>query len=131
MKRILKTIVSFLLITLIMSSGCSKKSTGNNDRELPVVTLQTPTNNQSFTAGQTIQITGQISDNNRIGEVHVHISDLVTGNLLVDIHRYPDAATYSLSESIVATAGVEYRIQVIARDNAANEGRSTVNVTVN
>ena len=101
------------------------------DNELPVVTITSPNNNQVFSAGETVNITGTLSDNQKLTEVHVHISNNSTGTLLIDIHRNPGAATYNLNESFLTQAGINYKIQVIAKDNSANENRSTVEITSN
>lgn len=114
----------------MLLSGCSKNST-EKDNELPAVTLSSPANNQVFNAGQTVSITGNISDNKKISEVHVHISNNSTGTLLIDIHRYPSTATYTLNETFQTQAGIQYKIQVIAKDNSANENRATVEISSN
>lgn len=84
-----------------------------------------------FSAGQTVNITGTLSDNQQLAEVHVHISNNNTGALLMDIHRYPLSAIYLLNESFLVQGGIEYKIQVIAKDNTANENRATVVVSAN
>ena len=122
----------FFIIPLIITGfSCSKNSNRETDRVLPVVTISAPLNNQVFTAGQTVNITGTLSDNQQLAEVHVHISNNTTGTLLVDIHRYPLSALYSLNESFTVQSGIEYKILVIAKDNAANENRATVLVSAN
>ncbi|MBN8675528.1 MAG: DUF4625 domain-containing protein [Chitinophagales bacterium] len=122
----------FLTVILIITGfSCSKNNNRETDRVLPVVTISAPLNNQVFTAGQLVAITGTLSDNQQLAEVHVHISDNTTGTLLVDIHRYPLSATYTLNESFSVQSGIEYKIQVIAKDNAANENRATLLVTAN
>lgn len=122
----------FFIIPLIITGfSCSKSNNRETDRVLPVVTISAPLNNQVFTAGQTVNITGTLSDNQQLAEVHVHISNNNTGSLLVDIHRYPLSAAYTLNESFLIQSGIEYKIQVIAKDNAANENRATVLVSAN
>lgn len=122
----------FLTVILIITGfSCSKNNNRETDRVLPVVIISAPLNNQVFTAGQLVAITGTLSDNQQLAEVHVHISDNTTGTLLVDIHRYPLSATYTLNESFSVQSGIEYKIQVIAKDNAANENRATLLVTAN
>jgi mRNA-degrading endonuclease toxin of MazEF toxin-antitoxin module len=116
---------------MLLFVSCSKKSGSESDNQLPVVTLSSPTNNQVFTAGQTVNITGTLTDNKRVAEVHVHISNHDTGDLLVDIHRNPGTASYTLNETFTVQSGIHYRIQVIAKDNSANEGRATVEVSAN
>lgn len=108
-------------MVILIVIGCSKNKGGNDDKTAPVVEVTTPVNDQSFAAGATVNITGQITDNDQIYMVHTHISDNNTGELLIDIHRYPGSATYSVSESFTVAAGRTYKVTVVARDRNANE----------
>jgi hypothetical protein len=125
MKTVLLMIV---LLTAILS--CSKNSS-EKDSVPPVITLTSPTNGQLYTAGDVVLITGTITDDKYIAEVHIHISNAGTGALLKDIHLYPNGNTSTLNQFIDASAGVSYKIQVIAKDRGVNEVRSTVEVTCN
>jgi hypothetical protein len=120
----------FILSSIFLVAGCSKNSNAD-DKELPVIQLVSPTNNQVFTAGQTVPVSGTISDNNKLAELHVHISNNGTGQLLIDIHRYPPAATYSLNENFQPQAGIVYKIQVIATDKSGNQQFASVLVSAN
>lgn len=120
-----------LLVILVALIGCTKSGGGDKDREIPLITFSTPSNNQVFTAGQSVAINAHVSDNKNISEVHIHISNNVTNQLLLDIHRSPGTASYILSESFVVQNGVQYKIQIIAKDNSANEARAAVIITVN
>lgn len=93
--------------------------------------LSNPISGQSFTSGLPVTITGTINDNEKIAEVHVHISNSDNGSLLVDIHRYPGTGSYTLNETFTIPASGTYRIQIIAKDNSANEGRATADITGN
>lgn len=126
----MKTIFYSLLL-IFLAAGCSKKNSSGEDRTVPVVTLGSPVPDQSFASGQNIAITGTITDNEKIAEVHVHISNSDNGDLLVDIHRYPGTGSYTLNETFTIPGTGTYRIQVIAKDNSANEGRATVNIRGN
>lgn len=118
------------LLLLALLAGCRKSGTDNDDRTDPVILLTAPLNGATLTAGQTTAITGTVTDEREIYMVHIHISDNNTGALLIDIHRYPGAASYQLAESFVPEAGRSYRIQVQARDRGANEAASSVVVSV-
>lgn len=120
-----------ILCFLIIGVSCSKNNDSPSDKQAPVVQLVSPVNNQVFNAGDIISINGTVTDNSRIAEIHVHISNNNTAQLLVDIHRYPDAATYTLNETFTAQAGIPYKIQVIATDKSANQKNETVLVTTN
>jgi Bacterial Ig domain/Prokaryotic membrane lipoprotein lipid attachment site len=120
-----------VLVIVIALASCSKTSQEDKDNELPVVTITSPGNNQVFNAGETVSITGNLSDNKKLVEMHVHISNITTGALLIDIHRDPNAATYAVNESFQTQAGILYKIQVIAKDNSSNENRASVEISSN
>ena len=119
-----------ILVLIFVFVACSKDSS-EKDNELPVVTISSPNNNQVFNAGATVTISGTVTDNKKVAELHVHISNNTSGALLIDIHRYPATATYNLNESFQTQSGINYKIQVIAKDNSANENRATVEVSTN
>ena len=112
-------------------AACSKDPATANDTAAPVVSLNSPSANQLYTPGQTINISGSITDDNYIAEVHIHVSNTNTGALLMDVHLYPAGSTTTFNQSLTAVAGVNYKIQVIAKDKAVNEGRSTVEASCN
>lgn len=120
-----------LLITAIVLASCSKNKESERDKVFPVITINTPVNGQSFTAGQSIPISGTITDNEYIAEVHIHVSNNNTGALLMDVHIYPGSNSTNFNESITASTGINYKIQVIAKDKAVNESRSIVEVSCN
>ena len=109
---------------LLFVAACNDKSDQVDDKELPVIQLTSPTNNQVFTVGQTVNISANITDNGKLSIVHVHISNNGTGQLLVDIHRSPDGSTYSLNETLQVQAGIQYKIQVIAINSANQQSQS-------
>lgn len=97
----------------------------------PTVIITAPTNNQMFNGGQTVTITAFISDNLDLGEVHAHIFNSATNALLTDIHRIPTSGAYSLNESFVAQAGINYKVEVSARDKSGNQGVGSVLIKTN
>lgn len=123
--------ISCILLLVVTAISCSKKNGGSNDRIAPAIMLSNPISGQSFTSGLPVTITGTINDNEKIAEVHVHISNSDNGSLLVDIHRYPGTGSYTLNETFTIPASGTYRIQIIAKDNSANEGRATADITGN
>jgi Bacterial Ig domain len=120
-----------LLVSVMLLTGCSKNSSGEKDTSLPVITINNPVGGQVFTAGQTITISGSITDDQYIAEVHIHVTNNNTGALLMDVHLFPGSNTASFNQSFTASSGINYNIQVIAKDRAVNEGRSTVEVSCN
>ena|ERR1700730_15800413 len=123
---------SSFFIGLILLAGCSKNVSGVTDTQLPVITIITPTDGQTFTAGSPMNITGNISDNGTIAEVHVHVTNVTTGTKYLDVHLYPGASTTSFSNhELNAVSGINYKVEVIAIDRGANEARSSVLVSCN
>ena len=127
----MKTCYALLIITAALLVSCSKSKESERDKVFPAITINTPVNGQSFTAGQSIPISGIITDNEYIAEVHIHVSNNNTGALLMDVHIYPGSNSTSFNESITASNGINYKIQVIAKDRAVNESRSVVEVSCN
>ncbi|HEV7782763.1 MAG TPA: Ig-like domain-containing protein [Chitinophagaceae bacterium] len=120
----------FIFSLAFLGIGCSKGS-GEKDTVFPVITIDNPVNNQVFNAGDNIPITGTITDDKFIAEVHIHVSNLNTGVLLMDVHLFPNGSSVSFNQFIVASAGFNYKIQVIAKDRAVNQSLLSREVSCN
>lgn len=120
-----------IFIAAVLLAGCSKSNNDDKDHDAPVILVVTPPDNAVFTGSQNLSIDGTILDDNIISEVHFHIYNVASGALLVDIHRNPGSNGYTMHETISVLAGMQYRIQVVAKDKFANEARATINITVN
>jgi hypothetical protein len=123
-------VIYALAILLFVSVSCSRDDDAE-DEVSPVIQVVTPTNNQTFTGGQTVNITGNVSDNGTIVEVHVHIFNTTSGQQLIDINRFPNAANYTINENFQVVAGIQYKIQIIATDKSANQDIEDVFVSAN
>jgi hypothetical protein len=111
-----------------MGISCSKNK-DSDDKTAPTITLTSPANSSTYMAGDAILIRGSIADDTKVAELHVHVYNNNTAQLLIDIHRYPNASTYTLDESIVAIADTDYKIQVVAVDKTGKQGIETVFVS--
>ena len=121
-----------ILILAWLFSACSKKS-GNEqppDTIPPVIALNTPTDGQVFAGDILVSVTGTITDNTEIAEIHVHVYNQANNQLIADIHQNPHTASYALNESFMALKGITYIIQVIAIDKAINQQMKTVTIHV-
>ena len=118
------------LTSLVFLASCSKKS-GGEDTSPPLITIVSPLNNQVFTAGQTIQITVNASDNDKVTELHIQVINKTNGNLLRLIHSFLGQANGTAEDSFIAEAGVTYIIEVLAQDPAQNLTTSKVEVSGN
>ena len=125
----MKTLLSALVIAFLLIT-CGKPA-AEKDKVFPVVSISSPVAGQVFTPGQLIPINAEITDETYIAEVHVHVSNTNTGELLMDVHEYPAGKTGSIRQNITAASGVNYKIQVIAKDRAVNESRQSVEVACN
>lgn len=121
----MKTVLFSLLILL---AACNKTTVRNKDREAPVVTLNAPAPGSQVSPNVPVNITGRVSDNEYIAEIHIHITNLNTGQLMLDVHLYPAAALANFEQTFTPLVGNRYKIQIIARDRALNEGIQTVEI---
>jgi len=121
----------FLLLVLITGISCSKGTAADKDTVSPVITINSPLTGQNFTPGQTIQISGSVTDDKYIAEIHIHVSNTNTGALLMDVHIYPTGSSATFDQPLTAVAGINYKIQLIAIDRAVNETVSSVEVSCN
>ena len=119
----------FYLTSLVFLASCSKKSGDSKDTSPPVITIVSPLNNQIFTAGQTIQITVNASDNDEVSELHIQVINKTTGELLRLIHSFLGQASGTAHDSFIAQAGLTYIIEIIAQDPAQNLAKSQVEVS--
>jgi hypothetical protein len=127
---VLRKTIPFLAV-LIFLTNCSKKSDTSKDTLPPVITIVSPLNNQQFTTGEIIQITVNATDNDKVIEMHIHVTNKTTGNLLRDIHSFPGQSSGTIQDSFTAEAGITYTIKIIAKDPAQNLTTSQVEVSAN
>lgn len=116
------------ILILTLEVACSKDS-DSGDKTVPGINLIAPANSATFNAGDNIRILGTITDDSKVAELHIHVYNNTTAALLIDIHRYPNAGTYQLDESIVASAGINYKIQIVAIDKSGKQAIETVFVS--
>jgi len=123
----------FLFLTIVaVFISCSKKSNGDKDTQLPLITITSPLINQVYTSGEHINIAGSVSDNTSIAEVHIHVTNNATGVKYLDVHLFPGTSmTPFFNQDLTAVTGTNYKIEIIAVDRSANEGRLSILVSCN
>jgi hypothetical protein len=119
-----------LIPFLFLLATCSKHA-DTADMTPPVITIMSPFNNQHFAAGETISTVASATDNDEVTELHIHVINKATGELLRDIHSYPAKGTGTVQDSFSADAGITYTIQIIAKDPAQNVATAKVEVSSN
>jgi Big-like domain-containing protein len=127
-----RTIKQHLRISLIfLLAACSKNSHTSGDVTPPVITITSPLNNEHFAAGEIISTVASATDDNEVTELHIHVINKATGELLRDIHSYPAKTSGTVQDSFAADAGIIYTIQIIAKDPAQNVATAKVEVSSN
>lgn len=123
-----KNLIIFLLLTGL---ACSKKGAAEKDYDAPVIVISTPTDNQVFTAGQQMQISGSVTDNKYISQIHIEISNHQTGEEYLHVHIHPASSAFNFNQSFTVNGGIQYRVRVIADDPSSNSSVSSVTVSGN
>ena len=103
------------------------------DDTYPVVVVTTPTDNQSFTSGSVIDVTGTVSDNS-IFQGSITITNDANGSIVkeqeYEIHYIP-VYNFSMSCTISVTAATDYTATVKFEDHGHNQTVKTVKIKVN
>jgi hypothetical protein len=112
-------------LLLLLLAGCKK------DELPPVIDIISPTQNQTFTAGQTVQLKVKFSDDNQIHMVHYFVTNQTSFVHVLHGDEHLDGKTYDLNKTFTAEAGQNYLIQLEAEDHAGNIGKKEVSISVN
>jgi hypothetical protein len=105
----------------------------DNDDTYPVLEITTPTTNQVFTSGSSINITGKVSDNS-LYQGTISIRNDVTGAIVkeqyYEIHYIP-VYNFNISHTISVTTATDFTVIVKFEDHGHNQTIKAVQVTVN
>ncbi len=107
----------FFILSVVFS--CTKTS-GEKDTIAPTVSITTPTHNQVVPGGQKIYVSGMAADNRYVKQIHIEITNKLTGEELLHIHIHPGSASAAFNEAFTPASGIIYRIRVIVDDASAN-----------
>jgi hypothetical protein len=103
-----------------------------SDDTYPVVEVNTPTDNQVFTSGSTINVTGKVSDNS-LYQGSITVRNDANGSIVKDqyyeIHYIP-TYNFSVSCPISVTAATDFTVTVKFEDHGHNQTVKTVKITV-
>lgn len=116
--------------------NCTKDSNGggnSNEKDTvkPQVHFVLPVNNQVVNQGEMIRVEANGTDNIKLTQLHIHITNQVTGSILRDVHSYPGGVSGTVKDSFYAQTGLIYKIQVLAYDPSQNMSVIETTVTVN
>ena len=104
-----------------------------NDNTYPVVTVNTPTDDQVFASGSTIDVTGTVSDNSLFqGSISILNEDngLVIKDQYYEIHYIP-SYNFSMSCPISVTTSTNFTVSVKFEDHGHNITAKTIKIKVN
>lgn len=104
---------------------------GKSDEISPVITLNSPQDNQAFTGGSLVNISATITDNEGIHMVHVSVTDNTTGGHLVHFEEHVDGKTFNVNQSFTAASGRSYLIEIESHDHADNSTKKELTVSGN
>ena len=122
---------NLLFLSLLFLFSCKKDNEETGDSQMPVILLTAPSNSQVFSAGETVRITSQISDNQKIRQIHLEIFNTTTGAYLTHEHYTPDEARFFINKTFTAQASSSYRIKVEAEDMKNNKAKAEINISSN
>jgi hypothetical protein len=104
------------------------------DTTPPTLVINTPASNQVFTSGNTINITGRITDDLGLFQGSIRITNDANGALLkeqlYEIH-YVLAYDFSISYTTNVTMPSDYTVTVFFQDHGYNTATKSVKVKVN
>lgn len=123
--------IRFFCFFLLLLAACKKDHGEAADAEAPVIKMTSPSANQAFTAGQNLVVNGRITDNTRIEEVHLELTNKTTGVLLTHEHFVPDSAGYTLARTFMLSPAATYKIKVEAEDTKGNSSEVEITVSAN
>ena len=137
-------ILFFLVSTSIALISCSKGGTpddgsgphiiNNDDSIPPVITIYTPVTDQVFSSGNTINVTGKVTDVGGLYRGSIRITNDANGALLkeqlYEIHGF-QLYNFSTSYTTSVTAVSNYTVTVSFEDHGTNVTTASVKVKVN
>ncbi len=141
--RYLKSILVFSLV-LVVNFSCSKGGSGtddpanhiNNPNDIipPVITVNSPVPDQVFNSGNTINISGRITDDLGLYRGTIRIINDANGAVVkeqqYEIHGLP-AYDFNVNHVAVVSTASDYTVSVWFEDHGYNSVTKTVKIKVN
>lgn len=128
----------FLVVSLSCSKGGGTSDEPHNyfdpsDNTYPVVTITSPTDDQTFSSPNTINVTGTVSDNSLYqGSISVRneTTGLVVKDQYYEVHYIP-SYDFSMACPVTVSVPTDFTISVKFEDHGHNVTGKTVRVKVN
>lgn len=137
--------IFFVVTCTALIAACSRGGSGgsaddgphvinDNDVVPPVVEITTPTEGQVFANGNSINMTGKITDDNGLYRGSIRITNDADGSIIkeqsYEIHGFL-LYNFSLSHTVSVTTAADYTVKVSFEDHGQNVSSKTVKVKVN
>jgi hypothetical protein len=117
-----------VVVLAILMANCKKSNYNSGaDSQPPVVTLSSPINLQSFSAGQNIPISATITDNDTLASIHLNIE----GPDFIHYAYACSGKTLNFTEDIPVPIKGKYSVTLEVFDKSGNHGEAKVAITVN
>jgi hypothetical protein len=117
---------------LVFIAACKHESL--RDKTLPVIVINTPAANQYFIVGDSITISGTITDINELEETGIHIISSHDQNEFLHLHYgliHSNTWNFSVKQRVTHTQTTAYEIEVEGIDAEGNTSHKTVEVDIN
>lgn len=115
------------IVLLLTSLGCSR----DTDKESPVIEIKSPVAGKVYENGDPILIQGTVSDDRIVNELMIYVTHAYSGSVIIAFVSNPGTKEVSFNHSVEASSGIDYRVQVIAKDKSMNDARKQVQFTCN
>jgi hypothetical protein len=122
----------YALACIVLLWSCKKNDVP--EKPVPVITVNTPAENQHFVKGDTIRVTGTITCTTELIEVAVHMTNVGTNFEFFHNHfsgvntkSYNFSSKYGVPDLTKAT----YKIEIEGNDKDGNTAMKEILVTVN
>ena len=139
---IISVLLSGLMVACTKSGSNTDDGSGgggphiitDNDTTRPVLTVITPSNNQVYTSGSTVSVSGTITDDMGLYRGYVRITNDVTGEVvkeqLYEIHGIL-SYNFNVAAAVTVTVATDYTVSVFYEDHGLNGVNRTLKVKVN
>lgn len=120
----------FLLVLVAAGLAACKKSKVA-DTLAPVINVTSPSANQQFGAGATVNIIATIYDNRDLHSIHLSVTNKSSGAHLLHFEDHVDVRSYELNKSFTTGSFTTYSILVEAEDHSGNRAQIAFDVKSN
>ena len=121
----------FIIVSIVFVLGCKKETAVHKEA---VIVINTPTTNQHFAIGDTINITGTVTHNITLQSVAVHMTNLSNNNEFFHYHFTAlDKTTYNFNASytVVENNKTSFKVEVEVIDNDNFTDMKDMLITIN